>query len=221
MGLNLKTFLIAGLLASAIVAPAYAAELVSNGGFESDYGLNEGWDHTVSTTLQIVVSPSASHSGVHALWYTAGADYVADFVSQTLDTVVGETYHYSYWVAGGAYSPSAPAGFEAMIGETSIGSWGAQALFDYVHVYGDYVATSDQTEITFAGFNSGSIYFLDDVSVTGPLAGEIDLPGGPTFPGGGGGAVPEPQTWALMLMGFAGIGAALRRRKTDGFAVAA
>jgi hypothetical protein len=221
MGPVLKNLLIAALLASAISAPACAAELVSNGGFESDYGLQEGWDHTVSSTLNIFVAPSASHSGVHALWFTAGADYVADFVSQTLDTVVGETYHYSYWVAGGSSSLSAPSGFEATIGEKSIGSWGTQALFDYVHVYGDYLAISDQTELTFTGFNSASIYFLDDVSVTGKLGGEIDLPGGPTFPGGGGGAVPEPQTWAMMLMGFAAIGAAVRRRRAGGLAVAA
>jgi hypothetical protein len=31
--------------------------------------------------------------------------------------------------------------------------------------------------------------------------------------GGGGGGVPEPATWALMLVGFGGIGAALRRRE--------
>uniref|UniRef100_UPI003982F4AA PEPxxWA-CTERM sorting domain-containing protein n=1 Tax=Phenylobacterium sp. TaxID=1871053 RepID=UPI003982F4AA len=31
--------------------------------------------------------------------------------------------------------------------------------------------------------------------------------------GTGGGGVPEPATWAVMLVGFAGIGAALRRRR--------
>lgn len=47
-------------------------------------------------------------------------------------------------------------------------------------------------------------------------------PGGSTPPGGGGGggggnpppvgAIPEPSTWALMILGFGGIGGAMRRR---------
>lgn len=37
----------------------------------------------------------------------------------------------------------------------------------------------------------------------------------PTSPGGG---VPEPTTWALMLIGFGGLGATLRRRRTAALA---
>jgi len=33
-----------------------------------------------------------------------------------------------------------------------------------------------------------------------------------------GGGVPEPATWAMMLIGFAGLGSALRRRRTAAFA---
>lgn len=39
--------------------------------------------------------------------------------------------------------------------------------------------------------------------------------------GGGPGGVPEPATWAMLIFGFAGIGAALRRRRSAGDAVAA
>ena len=36
------------------------------------------------------------------------------------------------------------------------------------------------------------------------------------------GAVPEPSTWAMMLLGFAGVGfAAYRKKKTGTFAMAA
>jgi hypothetical protein len=37
-----------------------------------------------------------------------------------------------------------------------------------------------------------------------------------TYGGGPGNAVPEPATWAMMIMGFGGIGAALRRRRLLG-----
>ena len=35
------------------------------------------------------------------------------------------------------------------------------------------------------------------------------------------GAVPEPSTWAMMLMGFGAIGVALRRRRSTNLALAA
>ena len=52
-------------------------------------------------------------------------------------------------------------------------------------------------------------------------------PGGGITPGGGGGgggggnnppppAVPEPETWALMLLGFAAVGGAMRRQSRKG-----
>jgi hypothetical protein len=42
------------------------------------------------------------------------------------------------------------------------------------------------------------------------------LPGGGSCddPGGPGTGVPEPATWAMMIMGFGGVGALLRRRRT-------
>jgi hypothetical protein len=36
----------------------------------------------------------------------------------------------------------------------------------------------------------------------------------------GGGGVPEPSTWAMMLVGFGGLGAVLRRRRRDVVALA-
>lgn len=37
----------------------------------------------------------------------------------------------------------------------------------------------------------------------------------------GGGAVPEPTTWAMMLIGFGGMGAMIRHRKSNAFSAAA
>ena len=47
-------------------------------------------------------------------------------------------------------------------------------------------------------------------------AGGIGGAGGPG--GGAGGAVPEPASWALMIAGFGGVGAILRRRRTAALA---
>jgi hypothetical protein len=49
----------------------------------------------------------------------------------------------------------------------------------------------------------------------------IDGPGNILPIGGGGPGVPEPATWAMLIFGFAGIGAALRRRRSAGVAVTA
>jgi hypothetical protein len=216
-----KKFLLAALFTSAVAVtvamakPAAAGELVSNGGFESPYGLNQGWDYSVSDTLDVFEQTSAAHSGDRFLIFTAVNATFADFISQTLDTVVGETYTYSYWLKGSTTDHTSDSNFHGTIGSQSIGYMNFSYPFDWTEFSGSYVATSTQTEITFAGFNSAGYYLLDDVSVTGPLAGEIDLPGG------GVGAVPEPQTWALMLMGFAAVGAAVRRRRAGGLTVAA
>jgi PEP-CTERM motif-containing protein len=45
----------------------------------------------------------------------------------------------------------------------------------------------------------------------GPAVIEFDVNGGPAGTSGG---VPEPATWAMMLMGFGGLGALVRRRRT-------
>ena len=55
--------------------------------------------------------------------------------------------------------------------------------------------------LLFRSSNDGGYFYLDDVEVT-------DL--GPV---GGTGGVPEPASWALMIMGFGAAGAMIRRRK--------
>ena len=210
----MKKLLVAALLASAIAVPASASELVVNGGFESPSGLNSGWNYTVSTSLAIVVQASAAHSGDASVKFTGEYEGFPDEIWQALNTVVGQTYTYSLWLAGAADSQF-PSSLQGTLGSQNILDAWYSSTFDYTHFTGNYVATAAITEIHFVGFNSTGLYLLDDVSV-------MDLPsiacdsriacvggGG----GGGEGGVPEPESWALMVLGFAGFGSVLRRRR--------
>ena len=60
----------------------------------------------------------------------------------------------------------------------------------------------------------------DDVTFTS--ASGFDYTRDPLTTNGGGGlaAVPEASTWALMLLGFSGLGGAMRRRARRGAAAA-
>ena len=67
--------------------------------------------------------------------------------------------------------------------------------------------------VTFAGIIDSAGFTQVTFSGTAPNDGvffdRLRFGGAP----GGGGAVPEPATWAIMILGFAGIGATLRRRR--------
>jgi len=204
-----KTLLIAALLASAIAVPVSAAELVVNGGFESPNGLNNGWNYTVSNTLSVEVFAPAAHSGDGSLRMAADSLLSDDFLYQTLTTQVGKTYHYSFFLESGTTDPAADSAFLAEIGGVTVAFLSGGDSFGYTETSGDFVATSASTDIYFEAYNSLGLYQLDDVSVTGPIGRDC----GRLAPCvGTDGGVPEPASWALMILGFGGVGAMLRNR---------
>lgn len=204
----MKTLLTAALLASALAAPVSAAELVINGGFEADNGLDTGWSYTVTDTLKVLYNPPVAHSGDHTLRMAADDVNFTDYLYQNLNTVVGQTYDYSFWLANGTTDGAAPSLFFATIGLDIVAAMGQEDSYGYKEFAGTYTATSSMTKIYFEAFNSLGLYQLDDVSVRSRSAGDCTLRIGCT----GGGGVPEPASWALMLLGFGGVGAMLRRR---------
>ena len=208
----MKNLTIAAALAAATTAialPASAAELVHNGGFEDPAGFDAGWSYSVSSTLGIQISPTVGHSGLAAAMFTASYEVYSDVLYQTLDTVAGQTYNVSYWLAGQTTAP-APTHFRVTFGSQIVDNLIDSANFGYTNLGGSFVATADSTILKFEGFNTLGLYLLDDVSVTGPTA---------AIPEGPGRGVPEPATWAMMLLGFGVLGATLRqRRATPGLA---
>ena len=70
----------------------------------------------------------------------------------------------------------------------------------------DFVFSSSETGGIFGTFHSGDLATALDFSPT-ELIYQY-----PSTDGGGGGAVPEPSTWAMLLLGFVGLGAFGYRR---------
>jgi hypothetical protein len=109
----------------------------------------------------------------------------------------------------------------AFTGATLAGSGGAGALFGSqpsgtVTYSSDFVDFTGQTAGDFSlGFSGITPGFSTTVAWSADAVGTFASDSA-NIPGGGG--VPEPATWAMMIVGFGGVGALLRRRRTLAFA---
>jgi hypothetical protein len=199
---------------------ARAAELISNGGFElgtftpSAY---PGYDIITSAGPQDLTSWTVGNSlvwgnGASDINVHAGNGYIDltgvgntvphGIISQSISTLVGQIYTFSAFTTLDISSPS--VSFDVTANGIPIALSGAFGVWNYSptgaiwrSVTGTFVAGSALTNISISG-KSGFSYMigLDDISVTGPVRG----------------GVPEPSTWAMMILGFAAVGLMSRRR---------
>ncbi|WP_420381757.1 PEPxxWA-CTERM sorting domain-containing protein [Novosphingobium sp.] len=198
----MKFFVIAAAAATSIASPAMAAQLISNGSFSS--GLS-GWtvaptggnDILALTGQDYINGAGGSSSDPSNTFAAFGAGDRANVstLSQSFNTVSGATYQYSFDV--GAFGGSQT--FTYKIGSnpytTVSASGGSNLDSDFSTLTGSFVGTGAPTSVSFtlAGQPTNSVDgFIDNVSVTG--------------------AVPEPATWAMLLIGFGMIGFAMRKR---------
>jgi opacity protein-like surface antigen len=213
----MRKFLLASVCAFCAVAPAQAAvNLLVNGDFESGVvgGAASGWNATTGTTSQIFVInggayiPCCGASGTPAalanLFATFGAGNVSNagaVLGQTFATTIGATYNLSfdYGVMGGSgqtlsYSVASTSGPTYLAGslfrsaDNNLNTTFASNTFSFV--------ATDTTSVVRFNVDAATISvdgILDNVSVSA--------------------AVPEPATWAMMLVGFAGLGFLRSRRR--------
>ena len=88
--------------------------------------------------------------------------------------------------------------------------------------YDDDSGPGSDSSITALGLLAGVSYFAVTSGFANTDFGRFTLTiDGPGNIIGAGGGVPEPATWAMLIFGFAGIGAALRRRRSGTVSIAA
>ena len=183
------SFILAGF-ALAFATPAAAQELVTNGGFEN--GDFSGFTQTGNTGLTGVFSSPFVASGAFAAYF--GPVGSTGGITQTLSTNAGQSYLISFDLRN--LEGQTPNFYNVLFGGVSLFSATDSAAFNYTNFSTTATAVGASTELAFNFQHNPSYFGLDNVSVTAVN-----------------GAVPEPATWAMMLMGFGAMGVLLRRRR--------
>jgi hypothetical protein len=179
----------ATLLLSAQAVSAQAANLVINGGFET--GDFSGWTLT-GNTADSNVSTDLPSFGQYAADF--GASGTLGGVTQTLNTVPGGAYTVWFDLQSLGGEPTRAL---VTFGNQTLLDLTDPASFAYTSYNFNVTATSAQTALTFQFRNDSSLYRLDNVLVLGaPVS-----------------AVPEPATWAMLMLGMFGVGAMMRLRR--------
>ncbi len=207
--------LAAAACALSLAGHAGAAQLLTNGDFEAGGGSTTGWTKTFVGPGNVNALTAAdyalccstfgsqpAYSGNHFAEFGDGNVVATQTLSQGFNDL-GTYHHYVLSFDLGAFGGGqnmvqiAADGFSQTL--TAFSNNNADTTFQ--HYSYTFLGTGGHHTLSFKvtslpGDNTDAI--LDNVSLKG------DRPRG---------GVPEPTSWALMLTGFAGLGAMLRRRR--------
>lgn len=209
----MKKYVVAAALVAASVAPAQAANLIVNGGFEastSQTATPPGWTNIGHTDGVIAYAAFGTPAYDGSYFYDIGGygkatPNVNDGIMQTIATVAGQTYRLTF-----GYTGENTPGVQTVLGVT------AGSVVNQYTIVGtnlppfqepfkttsfDFVASGPTTDIKFQIFGSTLIGYND------PLIDKVIVEAVQR------GGVPEPAAWAMMLAGFGLVGGAMRRRE--------
>lgn len=197
------------LAASAALAaanPAAAATIV-NAGFET--GDLTGW--TANNGLTSVVTSFGAYSAYEGKYFaalSAGAGTNQSTVlSQLFEMVAGETIQAAVAFVGGDYLPYNDAGALGIL--NFISNTNTVLFSKDIAAVGDYGSTP-WTVVSFTAPTTGTYYISGNVKNI-----EDNLNNSFLLLDTAAGAVPEPSTWAMMILGIGFAGAAMRRRQNQ------
>jgi len=177
----------------AYLAPAGQHTLYPEGAYTVDTNPNnvhDAWtsfgDHTTGQGLMMIVN-GATVDGV-SVWGETG-----------ISVAQNTTYYFSTWVAS-SY-PVSPAILDFSINGASVGGLTASTTTGLWQQFYTTWNSGSNTTVDLALVNHNTAYSGNDFALD-------DIAFGTTAPG-----VPEPATWALMLVGFGAAGYGLRRQR--------
>lgn len=87
------------LFGVAVPIPATAANIVTNGSFET--GSFSGWTIAAApcgSDFGITTNPADAESGIYAAFFNGGCPGSYDSFEQALPTVAGQNYAVSFWI---------------------------------------------------------------------------------------------------------------------------
>jgi choice-of-anchor C domain-containing protein len=211
-----KAFIAAAVLAAGLCSGAARADIVTNGSFE--FGTN----NPALGDFATIPGSSSSITGwtvvgsvdwINGYWQASNGTHSVDMnglalggVEQSITTVIGQAYRLTFDLSAnpdhldsqpdsrqlkataGAFSDFFNYSFNVPPNSHGNMNWASYFL--------DFTATSTTTVLSFNSTSGQNCCFgpaLDNVAVT---------------------AVPEASTWAMMILGFAGVGFIAYRRKS-------
>jgi hypothetical protein len=227
-GLSAKRLICAVAASAALVADggsAGAVELLVNGGFEassSNVTTPTGWTNIgpsqgIVTYAQVGNTMPSYDGGQN--FYSIGGVATNGFsgqgwgIGQTVATTIGNTYRLTVGLSdenGTGLTDVLNVQIGSQSNHVTLTADGSSFFNRPFATYTfDYVATSSSTAVNFTLFSSTD-FGNNDPLIDGASFQQIAV-----------GAVPEPSTWAMMILGFAGVGFMAYRRRNQAAVLAA
>jgi hypothetical protein len=170
------------------------SNMVQNCGFET--GNTSSWTQTGNWATSYNHTTTSPNSGNYSLAVGNYNYQGLAGVSQSLTDIAGVTYNVSFWLLQTDSNTNNDANGST---QSFTASWDGTSFFkvqnqpqtNWTQYSFNLIGTGSNT-ISFSGYSSSGYNLLDDINVH---------------------AVPEPEEWAMMLLGFGLVGYQIKRKQ--------